>query len=53
MRANISRSEILNGDIISGIIKLSIPLMFLNLIICISGQIMYNHYPWYRKQTKI
>lgn len=37
MRANISRSEILNGNIISGIIKLSIPLMFLNLINTLYG----------------
>lgn len=37
MRANISRSEILSGNIIKGLIKLSIPLMVLNVINVLYG----------------
>lgn len=37
MRANITRDEILNGNIIKGLIKLSLPLMLLNLINTLYG----------------
>ena len=37
MRANISRDEILHGNIIKGLIKLSLPLMLLNLINTLYG----------------
>lgn len=37
MRSNISRYEILNGNIIKGLIKLSLPLMVLNLINVLYG----------------
>ena len=37
MRANITRDEILNGNIIRGLIKLSLPLMLLNLINTLYG----------------
>lgn len=37
MRANITRDEILNGNIIKGLIRLSLPLMLLNLINTLYG----------------
>ena len=37
MRANITRDEILSGNIIKGLIKLSLPLMLLNLINTLYG----------------
>ena len=37
MRANISRTEILEGNIVRGLIKLSIPLMVLNIINVLYG----------------